>query len=140
MAIEQTFKFLDKDIEWEYKGNGKYDRKLVAGDFVSVEGMGALKTSMMFTLLTGFNELYESLFYDQKGNRAKKLLKTLNNDTNLALMREDFIQAINQNKKVKSLNMIELTKTSHNGIEVYLNITSYDDQSVSLKLRMGGIV
>ena len=95
---------------------------------------------MMFTLLTGFNELYESLFYDQKGNRAKKLLKTLNNDTNLALMREDFIQAINQNKKVKSLNMIELTKTSHNGIEVYLNITSYDDQSVSLKLRMGGIV
>lgn len=140
MAVVKTFKFLDKDIEWEYKGNGKYDRKIVAGDFVSVEGMDALKSSMMFTLLTGFNELYESLFYDQKGNRAKKLLKTLNNDTNLALMREDFIQAINQNKKVKTLNMIELSKVNSNGVEVYLNITSYDDQSISLKLSMGGIV
>ena len=132
---EVTYKFLDKDLEFEYKDYGKWDRKIEGGDFVRVEGADSLITSVRFTLLTAYKELNTSPLFNNTGNKAVGLLKTLNNNIALVNMKAYFIEALDKNAKIKTVNNVTVTKTGANSVDVYINVTGMNDEDLKTNIR-----
>lgn len=119
-----TGETLNKDIKLEYKNNRKYDRKLVNGDWVQVEGIPSLKAAIRVKLMTIFGELQTNPTYSSWGNKAWFTLKDIQTPVTLTQIREYTRIALLEMRRIASVD--------------YLNV--YTDPMVPEKIRVEGVV
>lgn len=128
---ERTFDTLNKDLQLEYKGFGKYDRKMVGGDFVRVKNLDSLSSGITVAVMTAFGELCNNPTYANFGNRAWELVSA--NKTLLALteIREFTKNTLESMRRIKSVDYLTVEENPNNPEEVFITFkgTSIDDQT-----------
>lgn len=134
---DNTYTTLGKEIHLTHKGYGKYDIHLQAEDFVMRTDLQALDSAIRVKLLTAYREMYNIPHYQYWGNHTHEYLKDLKSQLNLVKIREATMKALLQMRRVKSVELVEVTpdKENTNQVNVVYNVTSISDEVVT-----GGII
>lgn len=130
---ELTFDTLNKDLQLEYKGFGKYDRKIENSDFVRVEGLESLSAGITVAVMTGFGELCNNPTYATFGNKAWFLVAANKTPLTITEIREYTKNTIENIRRVKSIDTLSVTEDKNNPEKVHITFkgTSINDQTIN---------
>lgn len=99
---------LNKAFKLEYKGYGKWDRKLVSGNWVHVDGTDSLFNAVVVKLMMIFDELKDNPTYKEIGNKSWWHLKDNNARLTQVKIKEYTKQALKEMSRIKSVDYIEI--------------------------------
>lgn len=124
---------LHKDVMFEYKGYGIYDRKVQAGDFVRVEGIDSLYTAICLKIMLIFNELKDNPTFKEQGNKSHYLIKGNLNPVNLVAIRDYTEQALLEMRRVKQINSISVQpdRLDEFRVNVEFSVTAINDEMIT---------
>lgn len=122
---------LNEDAQLTSNEYGEWDLKMQDGDYVNVTGLESLGNACVIAIMTRYAELSSNPLYEEFGCRVHELVKD-NMNTMTTYKMEMFITETLQNmRRVKTINNIQVKKTEANKFQVYFNITSINDEIVS---------
>ena len=122
---------LNEDAQLTSNEYGEWDLKMQDGDYVNVTGLESLGNACVIAIMTRYTELSSNPLYEEFGCRVHELVKD-NMNTMTTYKMEMFITETLQNmRRVKTINNIQVKKTEANKFQVYFNITSINDEIVS---------
>lgn len=124
-------KTLNEDAQLTSNEYGEWDLKMQDGDYVNVTGLESLGNACIIAIMTRYGELNSNPLYDEFGCRVHELIK--DNQTTMTIYKmEIFIQETLQNmRRVREINTIQVTQPEPHKFQVYFNITSINDEIVT---------
>lgn len=124
------YKTLNEDVQLKPIGKGKHwDITINNGDYTNVTGKNSLFNAIVIAIMTRYQELNVPL-YEGFGCRVHELIKANKSDM-VKYEIELFITDVLENmRRIKEINDIEITD-SDNHYQVYLNVTSINDEIVN---------
>ena len=128
------YKTQNKDQLLFEKTNHLYDLAYSIGDEIQITEGDSLKNAIIIKLLTGYQELYktDNPTYMDFGNRAWELIKANKTSGNTFKMEQYSYEALNEMRRVKSVNEIKVTDNLDNhGYNIFFNVTSLNDTDVT---------
>lgn len=131
--MSDTYTTLGKELHLIPKGYGKYDIHIQAEDFIIREDILALEAACRVKLLTAYNELSYNPIYKNWGNHTHEYIKDNKTQLTLVKIREATIQALREMRRVKSVDLVEVTTDSENPyiVNVFFGVTSINDDMIS---------
>lgn len=126
----KVYKTLNEDVQLIGNQYGRYDLNMQDKDYVNVTGHNSLQNACIIAILTRYNELKTPL-YTGFGCRVHELIK--GNKTKLQLFKmEAFLtETLNDMRRIKTVNWVEITEKDSDSYNVLFNVTSINDEIVN---------
>jgi hypothetical protein len=134
--VDETFDILGQDFLLapvnDGTGDNYYDLVLENGDIKMVSGTDAINNDVKLKLLTVWGEMQNNPTYQAWGNHASEELRKNNTQLTQTAIKQDFINAITESSRVKTLDLINVDFTlgpPMMGVDVLFIFTCMDDQA-----------
>jgi phage gp46-like protein len=137
-SLNKDFK-LEKKYDSKGEDTGKFDRKLVHGDWVQVEGVESLQNGIIIAILTVPGELDSNPTYIGFGNKSWMLMKDNNNRMNFLRKEQYTKEVLNRMYRVAHVNVINVTGSATDPFEMDTTflVTAITDDTIPI--NYGGI-
>lgn len=110
----QFYKTLHEDVKLISNEYGEWDIDFENGDWVNVTGANSMVNACIIAIMTRFQELGYSVFYEDFGCRIHELIKA-NKSRNLIYQMEIFVTEVLDNmRRVQRVNWVQVTDKPDN--------------------------
>lgn len=130
-SIDYKFnKTLNEDVELVSNEYGAFDIHMENGDYVNVTGHKSLLNACIIAIMTRYDELKHNPTYTGFGCHVHELIKDNQNKMFFFKLETYIMDTLNNIRRVKTVNMVNITLTEVNKFKVEFDITSINDETI----------